>query len=96
MGKAIGQNAEQPEAFLRKHAKEPVLPQRECQRRPAATTPHNITIFMSQLGMLFGINHRVNFAELPCQAGQQVLTLQWCYTIGFLQARCFTDKGQKA
>jgi hypothetical protein len=32
MGKAIGQNAEHPETFLRKHAKEPVLPQRKFSR----------------------------------------------------------------
>ncbi|WIA21702.1 hypothetical protein OEZ85_000868 [Tetradesmus obliquus] len=34
MGKAIGQNAEHPEAFLRKHAKEPVLPQPTSPSRP--------------------------------------------------------------
>jgi hypothetical protein len=38
MGKAIGQNAEHPEAFLRKHAKEPVLPQREHQQQLSAYT----------------------------------------------------------
>jgi hypothetical protein len=48
MGKAIGQNAEHPETFLRKHAKEQVLPQRESSRT-GITCCHNPSLLMVSL-----------------------------------------------